>query len=256
MYDLKYHPMDESIRPTQAAKRRSVHGEAPLFSDDSNQSFSVHGDSSTDSDVDQKEDEPKPTRKGKKRTRQQSRSLEPTRRSSRRTSDAKVLYDMNVHPQDDDLIVLSSDDEDDDDKASKPIAKRKKVSHSSTAKFQSRTKGLDVTEVSSDMDLDEPMSSVESSNDGMKSAPVEVPGMHSVKRFNSVPSQLVADCMIRRCRQYVLAAVVVCRHATTTWNPSQRRTRCVVATARSAILSSRPSILANHTGLNFQDTRR
>ncbi|KAF2829348.1 hypothetical protein CC86DRAFT_444447 [Ophiobolus disseminans] len=174
IYDLKYHPMDDSIRPTQAAKRRSAHGEEQPSSDDENGSFSVRADSDTDSDVNEEEvKKPEAVKKGKKRARHQSQSLEPTRRSSRRTADTKVLYDMSVHPQDQDLIVVSSDDDED---RSNPTTKRKRSSHSSS-KSKGRTKTPHVTEISSDATDpdDEPLVSVEDSNKGPEPAPAGVP---------------------------------------------------------------------------------
>lgn len=129
IYDAKYHPMDDSIRPSQAAKRRSAHGEIELSSDDESETFSVHSESE-----DEKEQNTEKlikkfgSRKSKKRSRSRSESLQPTRRSSRRASNQKVSYNMNVHPQDRYLEVSSSDDE--DSEASLHDVKRAKTSRS------------------------------------------------------------------------------------------------------------------------------
>ncbi|KAF2855582.1 hypothetical protein T440DRAFT_385243 [Plenodomus tracheiphilus IPT5] len=132
VYDLKYHPMDDSIRPTQAAKRRSAHGERLLSSDDSSECLSVHCDADTpplseasfEGEAFLEKRGWKQAKQGKKRSRDQMQSpQEPTRRSSRRVSDEKKSYDMSVHPQDEDLELLSSDDEE----LSMPSPKRKRT---------------------------------------------------------------------------------------------------------------------------------
>ncbi|KAF1919622.1 hypothetical protein BDU57DRAFT_147297 [Ampelomyces quisqualis] len=115
VYDVKYHPMDDRIRPTQAAKRRSAHGEIQVISDnesDTSESFSVHAESGDDEGEDDREieEKAKPIRKGKKRARHCSTTPEPIRRSSRRTTKPKMSYNMNFHPQDQDLEVSSDND--------------------------------------------------------------------------------------------------------------------------------------------------
>ena len=195
VYDLKYHPMDDSVRPSLAAKRRSAHGEIQFFSDDRFESFSRHADSSADSDaegerVEEVEKKPKPICKGKKRVRCQSESPEPTRRSLRKTTDQKVSYNMSVHPQDDDLIMLSADD-DDHDEAPTPIVKRKKLPCLSRRReaasrqhdlkncnLKDRTEASRLTETSSDVtDMDdEPTFSRGSSSDGAETITAEDPG--------------------------------------------------------------------------------
>jgi hypothetical protein len=132
-YDTKYHPMDDAVRPSQAAKRRSLHGDVQILSDESDDMSSMCAESSDESDEEEpKKDvkkKPHPFTKGNKRTRDPIEAREPTRRSSRQTAGVKVLYDTNVHPQDEDLIVLSSDD---DEAESGPIVKRRKWSSSPT----------------------------------------------------------------------------------------------------------------------------
>jgi hypothetical protein len=146
IYDVKYHPMDDSIRPSQAAKRRSAHGEEQVSSDDSSEA-SVQGDGS---DLDEekegkKEEEQKsrPAKKGKKRARSPSQSPEPTRRSSRRTATLRVSYNMSIHPQDRDLEESSADDS--DDEAAAPGPKRKTSSRSVTVKSPSRQHGTSMS---------------------------------------------------------------------------------------------------------------
>lgn len=169
-YDIKYHPMDDAVRPSQAAKRRSLHGDLPILStesDDTDEMSSMCAQSSDESNGEMPKKEVKkrsrPTIKGMKRTRPQSEAHEPVRRSTRQTADVKVLYDMSVHPQDHDLIMLSSED---GEAECKLITKRKKYTHSKAVVIKSDTEDSD----------DDVMSSVEDSDRGVKSVPVNVPG--------------------------------------------------------------------------------
>jgi hypothetical protein len=166
-YDTKYHPMDDAVRPSQAAKRRALHEDVQISSDESDNMSSMRAESSDESDEEEpKKDvkkKPQLVTKGKKRTRAQVELWEPTRRSSRQTAGMKVLYDMNVHPQDEDLIVLSSND---DEAEAGHIAKRKKSSHSKAIVIKSGS-------VDSDEDV---MSSVEDSDSGMNLSPAGAPG--------------------------------------------------------------------------------
>lgn len=166
-YDTRYHPMDDAVRPSQAAKRRALHEDVQISSDESDDISSMRTESSDESGEEElKKDVKKNSQlvtKGKKRTRAQVEVREPTRRSSRQTAGVKVLYDTNVHPQDDDLIVLSSDD---DEAEAGPIAKRRKSSHSKAIVIKSGS-------VDSDEDV---MSSVEDSDSGMNLSPADVPG--------------------------------------------------------------------------------
>jgi hypothetical protein len=110
IYDVKYHPMDDSIRPSQAAKRRSLHGEPKTFSDESSEASLAHHESNKDeSDAGERAE---PTKKGAKRIRCCSQEAQPTRRSSRKSVNSGISYNMSVHPQDRDLEVSSSDDSD------------------------------------------------------------------------------------------------------------------------------------------------
>ncbi|XPS99651.1 hypothetical protein M3J09_008823 [Ascochyta lentis] len=105
MYDQKYHPMDDFIRPTQAAKRRSLHGEEITLCDNSGASSEQSGSNvgSADSDEDSDDEDSQPPTRGRKRKRARSRTPEPTRRSSRRRVKPKMSYNMQIHPQDSDL---------------------------------------------------------------------------------------------------------------------------------------------------------
>jgi hypothetical protein len=105
VYDQKYHPLDEVIRPSQAAKRRTLHGEQPLLGsgsdgETSEESASVFGSMAEDEDSDPGESQPT---RDRKRKRARSLTPGPTRRSSRRRSKPKTSYNMNIHPQDSDL---------------------------------------------------------------------------------------------------------------------------------------------------------
>lgn len=107
VYDQKYHPMDDAIRPSQASKRRILHGERPVLLKDSDASSSEYSGSDTgvvtyEEYSEEDEESQQPTR-GRKRKRSRSRSLEPTRRSSRRRTQPKMSYNMKIHPQDSDL---------------------------------------------------------------------------------------------------------------------------------------------------------
>jgi hypothetical protein len=145
MYDVKYHPMDDSIRPTQAAKRRLAHAKVGLNSDDDSTEASVPADSDLDSESDTKEEKQKstPTKKGRKRARSLSQSPKPTRRSSRRTVTPRISYNMSVHPQDHDLEESSADVS--DEEATAPSYKRKTASRSVPTKSRSRQRNTNMS---------------------------------------------------------------------------------------------------------------
>jgi hypothetical protein len=141
MYDVRYHPMDDSIQPSQASKRRSAHGEIQLFSDDVTESSLVYTGLDIEDEVNDGETEkaPEPIRKRKKRARSYSQSSKPIRRSSRKTKISKVSYNMNIHPQDNDLELSSTNDgSDDDNEAPLPHFRRKKSSRAVPKKSASR----------------------------------------------------------------------------------------------------------------------
>ncbi|EOA87594.1 uncharacterized protein SETTUDRAFT_39376 [Exserohilum turcica Et28A] len=128
VYDARYHPMDDAIRPTQAAKLRSAHGEKQVCfaSDDLSDAFTANdSDEEQSSEHSEAEEELRKYPRGKKRkfTQSQLRSVEPTRRSSRKVSELKISYNMNVHPQDKFLSVSSDDGE------AAPKKKAKKSKH-------------------------------------------------------------------------------------------------------------------------------
>ncbi|KAH7068746.1 hypothetical protein BKA63DRAFT_93620 [Paraphoma chrysanthemicola] len=122
-YDVKYHPMDDDIQPTRAAKRRLAHGKTQSILVDTSGSSSENNEGGTDdhnaaaNSTD--EEEAVVQSKSRKRRRCQNWPLEPCRRSSRKTSGAKISYDMSIHPQDADLemlkIELDSEEEDEDE---------------------------------------------------------------------------------------------------------------------------------------------
>ncbi|CAG5161171.1 uncharacterized protein ALTATR162_LOCUS5974 [Alternaria atra] len=132
VYDVRYHPMDDAIRPARAAKRRSAHGETIVVgSDDPSDASAVidteasAGDSS-DVQNEDKEEIPKQGRKvtGRKQTRSRPLPTEGTRRSTRKVSNQKTSYNINIHPQDK-YLVISSDDED----MQPSINKRRNLTH-------------------------------------------------------------------------------------------------------------------------------
>ena len=122
--------MDDRIRPVQAAKRRSAHGEEPIFdSADSTESYSFNV-SADESSNEQSEDEiqfSKEFTRGKRQKLVQTRLLprKGTRRSTRKFSEPKTSYNMGVHPQDKFLVISSDDDEE-----QMPSKKRRKLTHS------------------------------------------------------------------------------------------------------------------------------
>ncbi|EUC38203.1 hypothetical protein COCCADRAFT_83525, partial [Bipolaris zeicola 26-R-13] len=117
VYDAKYHPMDNAIQPTQAARRCSAYGEKEVCvdaDDESEDAAAVYTDAEESSDEhSEAEEEPKHGAKTKTRkvTRSRLLSVEPTRRSPRKVSGPKISYDMNVHPQDEFLAVTSEEEE-------------------------------------------------------------------------------------------------------------------------------------------------
>jgi hypothetical protein len=130
-YDVKYHPMDDLIRPSQAAKRRSAHGEALILSDNPSEASTIIGTDAGESSNEEREAEdqqPKSTVQGKKRiqTKSQARYVEGTRRSTRKISDPKTSYNMNIHPQDKFLVISSDDDGGETEVSAK---KRRKLAH-------------------------------------------------------------------------------------------------------------------------------
>jgi hypothetical protein len=125
--------LDDLIRPSQAAKRRSIHGEKRLSDDEMSVSSFDESDASADNDTNQSasEDESRPAKKGRKRVRFEHQSPRPTRRSSRQKVKPRVSYDARVHPQDELLKLAYAEDE----AANPPLAnKRRKRSFDSPRK--------------------------------------------------------------------------------------------------------------------------
>ncbi|CAO2654695.1 Nn.00g114280.m01.CDS01 [Neocucurbitaria sp. VM-36] len=115
VYDLKYHPMDDSIRPSQAARRRLAHGEVLLLSDDTCDSSSEQSLTETVSPIgvdeeSELEEAPRKVTGGKKRKLTHMQASKPTRRSSCKTSDVKTAYNMDIHPQDEALEMSGAND--------------------------------------------------------------------------------------------------------------------------------------------------
>jgi len=79
-YDLKYHPMDDTLQPKRAEKRRRAHTDAG---------------SAAEEDDDDKED-----RGSNNNHRRRPSTSNSTRRSIRRSSQSHASYDANIHPQD------------------------------------------------------------------------------------------------------------------------------------------------------------
>lgn len=106
VYDQKYHPLDEVLRPSQAAKRRAeCELEDGDESEDDDSSFKVlnQGNADSDSDV-----ENRPQHKRCKKLDAVATRCR-TRRSSRKVG-RNALYNTNVHPQDSQLALMTTDD--------------------------------------------------------------------------------------------------------------------------------------------------
>lgn len=101
LYDQKYHPMDDYLRPTQAARRRAIHEEQ--VSDDDSEVTGFEGGSHSESDS---EIESQPSKN--KRRKVSHPNAQATRRSTRQVN-REVLYDTSVHPQDDVLDQMDVD---------------------------------------------------------------------------------------------------------------------------------------------------
>ncbi|KAF1944350.1 hypothetical protein EJ02DRAFT_371636 [Clathrospora elynae] len=154
-YDFKYHPMDDRTRPTQAAKRRSAHGEKPVFLDSDNSSeaptiIDTDADESSDDEVATRKKPKQAARKKRSRSSSRTKSLEVTRRSSRKTSDPKLSYNMDIHPQDHALVVSSDSDSDDDEEMQASANKRRKLTRTAGANFsktkdRKQARGMDLT---------------------------------------------------------------------------------------------------------------
>jgi hypothetical protein len=123
--------MDDAIRPGQAAKRRSAHGEIPLvesedISDASTLSNTDAGaEELSDSDSEEEKEMPRQSKKaqGRKQTKARPLPTEGMRRSKRKVSDKKTSYNMDIHPQDK-YLVISSDEE-----RPTPSNKHRKLTH-------------------------------------------------------------------------------------------------------------------------------
>lgn len=93
-YDQRYHPIDEYLRPSQAAKRRAEYGHSR------SPSFEEQGNTESDTDSDGQSQA--------KRRRLNNVEQRDIRRSSRITNH-HVLYNMRIHPQDSQLQQMVAD---------------------------------------------------------------------------------------------------------------------------------------------------
>jgi hypothetical protein len=120
-YDLQYHPMDDTMRPSRAAKRRSVHGEQILFSNvDDTDATSSHADTDSEQpDHSEGEDREKENSNKRKKTVTKTKKSStgklqaqlPSRRSARKTSHPEAAYRTDIHPQDRNIQEASEADE-------------------------------------------------------------------------------------------------------------------------------------------------
>ncbi|KAL5113971.1 hypothetical protein ACEQ8H_008153 [Pleosporales sp. CAS-2024a] len=113
MYDAKYHPMDDCIRPSLAAKRRSLHGETLVIADDDDDETDTSDAHGVSDEIEHEagwQMQRGPTKSNKKRIRCASQSPQPFRRSSRTKSTPRISYDTSIHPQDPELEQLMADD--------------------------------------------------------------------------------------------------------------------------------------------------
>lgn len=100
-YNGKYHPLDEILRPSQAAKFRAEHGLNKCEDSDSD-GFKDQGDKDSDYDVDGK------PQKKKNKTSGMTAFCYGPRRSPRKVN-RNALYNTNAHPQDLDLAQMDVD---------------------------------------------------------------------------------------------------------------------------------------------------
>ncbi|KAJ4990344.1 hypothetical protein SVAN01_04226 [Stagonosporopsis vannaccii] len=138
MYDQKYHPMDDFIRPSQAAKRRSIHGMSPIIDEDLGDETSEGTGSEAAATVHNTDDNDNDAQKhasSRKRKRSIPWASKPTRRSMRRKMELKVSYDMSIHPQDSDLNRAYAFDGSDSSPSPNMQANDCTATHPGTANF-------------------------------------------------------------------------------------------------------------------------
>ncbi|KAF2493822.1 hypothetical protein BU16DRAFT_528022 [Lophium mytilinum] len=139
-YDGSYHPLDDYLRPKQAARVRSryeadvKHEDVDSGSESDSDRESLKSESGSESE---EEDVVKSKATNKLKGKDIKVERSPTRRSTRALQQSRVIYDVKVHPQDKELselgivtgrkrrMVESSDDEEEEPsyqrKKSKPI---------------------------------------------------------------------------------------------------------------------------------------
>jgi hypothetical protein len=109
MYDQKYHPMDEVVRPSRAARHRARYEEQ--CPDDDSEATDFHEDERSDSDI---EASHRPFgNKRRKLSTVPPTAAQGTRRSSRHV-DRNVLYDTSIHPQDEEINYMEVDSKHED----------------------------------------------------------------------------------------------------------------------------------------------
>ncbi|KAF2682120.1 hypothetical protein K458DRAFT_391154 [Lentithecium fluviatile CBS 122367] len=102
LYDQKYHPMDDVVQPSRAARHRAKYEEQNLDEDSEGTDFQEDDQSDSDVGVDHHRNT------NKRRKLSHFPPTQGTRHSSRRTN-RNVLYDMNVHPQDEEIEQMEID---------------------------------------------------------------------------------------------------------------------------------------------------
>lgn len=98
VYDVKHHPLDEYMRPKRVAKARSRYGIKNIDTKDTLYDNSDHL-SGSETEIDTYD----PRTKSKKLPRPH---MSTTRRSSRISHKKSVVYDSNIHPQDNEIEGL------------------------------------------------------------------------------------------------------------------------------------------------------
>jgi hypothetical protein len=106
LYDQKYYPMDDVLKPSRAAQHRAKY-EAE-YPDEDSEGTDYHEDEQSDSDQDGPHQQPYPN----KRRKLSVATPQGTRRSSRQIN-RDVLCDTSVHPQDEEIECMEVDTEED-----------------------------------------------------------------------------------------------------------------------------------------------
>jgi hypothetical protein len=105
VYDQKYHPMDDVLKPSRAAQHRARYEEQYPEEDSEDTDFREGKDDESDSEANTAQAFPN---KRRKLSTAPPTSAQPTRRSSRQVN-RDTLYDANVHPQDEEIDNMEID---------------------------------------------------------------------------------------------------------------------------------------------------